>query len=85
MKQAYVTAEGEVRVLQAKRTRPGPSVASRTARCQRPEVDPREFRPYDLEIISELMEGSAVSTATKLGEHFTVSATGVVHVGALGP
>lgn len=49
--------------------------------CKRKEhVDPTEFRPYDLEVISELMEGSTVSTAAKLGEHFTISATGVVHV-----
>lgn len=49
--------------------------------CKRKEhVDPTEFRPYDLEVISKLMEGSTVSTAAKLGEHFTISATGVVHV-----
>ncbi|CAE7247589.1 unnamed protein product [Symbiodinium necroappetens] len=50
--------------------------------CKRREnVDVTEFRPYDLEVISELMDGSSsATTAAKLGEHFTISATGVVHV-----
>ncbi|CAJ1438174.1 unnamed protein product, partial [Effrenium voratum] len=49
--------------------------------CKRREhVAAADFRPYDLEVISELMEGSSVATAAKLGEHFTISATGVVHV-----
>eukprot|EP00971_Amphidinium_carterae_P285136 5660124-Amphidinium_carterae.1 len=51
--------------------------------CKRSESgDPTKFRPYDLEVIPELMEmhrGTAPQTV-QLAEHFTISATGVVHV-----
>jgi dynein heavy chain len=51
--------------------------------CRRREMhDVREFRPYDLEVIPEMMESSKGKTyaPSKLGEHFTISNKGVTHL-----
>ncbi|CAE8716366.1 unnamed protein product, partial [Polarella glacialis] len=49
--------------------------------CKRKEIlCETDFRPYDLEVIAELMDGGMAMAPSKLGEHFTISATGVVHV-----
>jgi dynein heavy chain len=50
--------------------------------CRRRQVtDENGFRPYDLEVIPEMVEiNKSHVTSSGLGEHFTISATGVVYV-----
>merc|ERR1719265_979844 len=61
----------------------GSNTTTKFVYCRRRElVTETEFRPYDLEVIPEMMDQNRGMTyaPSKLGEHFTISATGVVYV-----